>query len=65
MLRGLPPSKLQKENRKEKRALSQASSFRLKPARCRDGEVVVMNLGKKFVRIGAEAQHLPLATPLD
>ena len=45
--------------------LSLFSSSRLKSVRFMDGDVVVMNLGKEFERIGAEAQHLPIATPLD
>ena len=61
--RGLPPSRLQQEIRKEERTLSPGSSPRLKPARYMRGEVVGRDLREDIEKLGAEAQHHPLATP--
>ena len=38
---------------------------RLKPVRFMGGEGVGVDLRKEFNRLGAEAQHLPLATPME
>ena len=47
--------------------MSPGSLPRLKPARCRKGEVVGNLLGRdlreELERLGAEAQHHPLTTP--
>ena len=51
------------ESRRKERTLSPGSSPRLKPVRCRRGEVVGWNLREHLERLGAEAQKLPLATP--
>ena len=61
--RGLPASRLQEEIRREEKTPSPGSSPRLKPVRCGRGEVVGRDLREEFERLGAEAQHLPLAYP--
>ena len=65
--RGLPPSRLMEEIRKEERTMSPGSSPRLKPAWRKRGEVVGTLLGRdlreELERLGAEAQHQPPTTP--
>ena len=60
--RGLPPSRLQEQIRKEERTSSVTSSPRLRPARDRREEVVGRDLRECFERLRAEAQLCPLDT---
>ena len=57
--RDLPPSRLQDEIRREERTPSLASLPRLMGR-----GLVGLDLRKEFERLGAEAQHLPLDTPM-
>ena len=52
--RGLPPSRLQEEIRREERT-----------ARLRGEEWVGLDLRKEFERLGAETQHLSLTTAME